>query len=151
IRKAFSLAIDREAMIDNITQTEEKPAMGLVPPSIFEENEEGYFEDNDVDQAKEYLEKGLDEIGEDELDTVKMSCKTMEGHEAKAKAIQEMWKKKLDVDVELNNEEWNVYLDSMSNGDYQIGRMGWIADFNDAVNFLEIFETTGGNNYTNWE
>src|SRR5699024_12055662 len=73
IRKAFSLAIDREAMIDNITQTEEKPAMGLVPPSIFEENEEGYFEDNDVDQAKEYLEKGLDEIGEDELDTVKVS------------------------------------------------------------------------------
>src|SRR5699024_9940212 len=44
-----------------------------------------------------------------------------------------------------------VFLDSMSNGDFQIGRMGWIADFNDAINFLEIFETVGGNNYTNWE
>src|SRR5699024_2684014 len=52
---------------------------------------------------------------------------------------------------ELNNEEWNVFLDSMGEGDYQVGRMGWIADFNDAVNFLEIFETVGGNNYTNWE
>src|SRR5699024_11461405 len=66
-------------------------------------------------------------------------------------ALQDLWKKNLDVDVELNNEEWNVYLDSMSEGDYQIGRMGWIADFDDAINFLEIFETVGGNNYTNWE
>src|SRR5699024_2293827 len=48
-------------------------------------------------------------------------------------------------------EEWNVFLDSMGEGDYHVGRMGWIADFNDAVNFLEIFETVGGNNYTNWE
>src|SRR5699024_4177437 len=98
---------------------------------------------------KEYLEKGLDEIGEDELDTVKVSYNTDEGHEAMAQAVQDMWKKNLDVDVELNNEEWNVYLDSMSNGDYQIGRMGWIADFNDAVNFSEILKTTGGNNNTN--
>ena len=151
IRKAFALSIDREAMVENITQTEEKPATALVPPAIFEENEEGYFEDNDVDKAKEYLEKGLDEIGEDELDTVKVSYNTDEGHEAMAQAVQDMWKENLGVDVELNNEEWNVFLDSLSNGDYQIGRMGWNADFNDAVNFLEIFETTGGNNYTNWE
>src|SRR5699024_10423150 len=151
IRKAFALSIDRQAIIDNITQTEEKPAMALVPPSIFSENEEGYFDDNDVDKAKEYLEKGLEEIGEDELPTVKVSYNTDEGHEAIAQAVQDMWKKNLDVDVELNNEEWNVYLDSMSNGDYQVGRMGWIADFNDAINFLEIFETVGGNNYTNWE
>src|SRR5699024_6244521 len=64
---------------------------------------------------------------------------------------QDILKENHGVDVELNNEEWNVFLDSLSNGDYQIGRMGWNADFNDAVNFLEIFETTGGNNYTNWE
>src|SRR5699024_4737950 len=49
------------------------------------------------------------------------------------------------------NEEWKVYLDKMGEGNYQIGRMGWIADFNDSINFLEIFETVGGNNYTNWE
>ena len=62
-----------------------------------------------------------------------------------------MWKENLGVDVELNNEEWAVYLDSMGAGDFQVGRMGWLADFNDAINFLEIFETVGGNNYTNWE
>lgn len=151
IRKAFALSLDRTSIVENITQGEQKPAMGLVPPSIFEENEEGYFADNDVEKAKEYLEKGLEELGVDKLPTVKLSYNTDEGHEAIAQAAQDIWKKELGVEVELNNEEWNVYLDSLGEGDYQMGRIGWIADFNDAINFLEIFETVGGNNYTNWE
>lgn len=151
IRKAFALSMDRQSIVDNVTQGEQKPAMALVPPSMFEENEEGYFKDNDVEQAKEYLEKGLEELGLDELPTVKLSYNTDEGHAAIAQAAQEMWKNNLEVDVELNNEEWAVYLDSLGEGDYQVGRIGWIADFNDAINFIEIFETAGGNNYTNWE
>lgn len=151
IRKAFALALDRTSIVENITQGEQKPAMALVPPSIFEENDEGYFADNDVDGAKEYLEKGLDELGLDELPTVNLSYNTDEGHAAIAQAAQDIWKKDLGVDVELNNEEWAVYLDSMGEGDFQVGRMGWIADFNDSINFIEIFQTVGGNNYTNWE
>ena len=151
IRKALALSINRQALIDNVTKSEEKPAMALVPPSMFEENEEGYFADNDVDQAKQYLEEGLEELGLDELPTIKLSYNTDEGHAAIAQAVQDMWSKELGIEVELNNEEWNVYLDSLGSGDYQVGRIGWIADFNDAINFLEIFETVGGNNYTNWE
>ena len=151
IRKAFALSVNRQGIVENVTKGEEKPAMALVPPSIFPENETGYFEDNDVEKAKEYLEKGLEELGLDKLPTVKLSYNTDEGHAAIAQAVQDMWNKNLDVDVELNNEEWNVYLDSLGEGNYQIGRIGWIADFNDAINFLEIFETVGGNNYTNWE
>ncbi len=151
IRKAFALAMDRQSIVDNVTQGEQKPAMALVPPSMFEENEEGYFKDNDVEKAKEHLEKGLEEMGLDELPTVHLSYNTDEGHAAIAQAAQEMWKTNLEVDVELSNEEWAVYLDSLGEGDYQVGRIGWIADFNDAINFLEIFESTGGNNYTNWE
>src|SRR5699024_8967175 len=41
--------------------------------------------------------------------------------------------------------------DTQGEGDYEVGRMGWIADFNDAINFIELFESVGGNNYTNWE
>jgi oligopeptide transport system substrate-binding protein len=151
IRKAFALAIDRTAIVENITRAEQKPAMALVPPSIFEENETGYFEDGDVEQAKELLAKGMEELGIDELPKITLSYNTLEAHASIAQAIQDMWKKNLDVDVELNNEEWKVYLDNMGEGNFQIGRMGWIADFNDAINFLEIFETVGGNNYTNWE
>src|SRR5699024_8262700 len=149
--KAFALSLDRTSIVENITQGEQKPAMALVPPSIFEENEEGYFADNDVDTAKEYLEEGLEELGIDELPTVKLSYNTDEGHEAIAQAAQYTWKKELDGEVELNTEEWNVFLDSMGEGDYQVGRMGWIADFNDAIKFSEIIETVGGNNYTTWE
>ena len=151
IRKAFALSINREGIVQSITQREEQPAMALVPPSIWEENSEGYFEDNDVEGAKEYLEKGLEELGLDELPPVKLSYNTSEAHASIAQAVQDMWRENLGVEVELNNEEWNVYLDSLSQGNYQIGRMGWVADFNDAINFLEIFESAGGNNYTNWE
>lgn len=151
IRKAFASAIDREGIVTNITQGEQQPAMALVPPSIFEENSTGYFKDNDGDEAKKYLEKGLEELGLDELPAIKLSYNTHEAHAAIAQAVQDMWKNNLGVEVELHNEEWAVYLDSMGAGDFQVGRMGWLADFNDSINFLEIFERVGGNNYTNWE
>src|SRR5699024_8996076 len=128
IRKAFALALDRQSIVDSVTQGEEKPAMALVPPSMLEENAEGYIEDNDVEQAKEYLEKGLEVMGGDELPTVHLSYNTDEGHAAIAQAAQEMWKNNLGVDVELSNEEWAVFLDSLGEGDYEVGRMGWIAD-----------------------
>ncbi|MFD1172579.1 peptide ABC transporter substrate-binding protein [Oceanobacillus picturae] len=151
IRKAFASAINREGIVQSITQREEQPAMALVPPSIWEENEEGYFEDNNAEQAKEYLEAGLEELGMDELPPISLSYNTDEAHAAIAQAVQDMWRENLGVEVELNNEEWNVYLDSMGEGNFQAGRMGWLADFNDAINFLEIFQSIGGNNYTNWE
>lgn len=151
IRKALAHAINRQAIIDNITQGEQKPAMALVPPSMFPENEQGYFPDGDVEKAKEYLQAGLDELGLDELPTLSLSFNTSEAHAAIAQAVQDMWKQNLGIEIELNNEEWNVYLNSLGEGNYQIGRIGWASDFNDAINFLEIFETVGGNNYTNWE
>src|SRR5699024_547556 len=88
IRKAFALALDSQSIVDSVRQGEEKPAMALVPPSMFEENEEGYFEDNDVEQAKEYLEKGLEEMGVDDLPTVHLSYSTDVGHAAIAQAAQ---------------------------------------------------------------
>ena len=97
------------------------------------------------------MAKGLEELGLDKLPPIKLSYNTSEAHAAIAQAVQDMWKENLGVEVELNNEEWAVYLDSMGAGNFQAGRMGWLADFNDAINFLEIFESVGGNNYTNWE
>src|SRR5690625_4292718 len=56
IRKALALSINRKGIVENVTKGEQKPAMALVPPSMFPENETGYFADNDIEQAKEYLE-----------------------------------------------------------------------------------------------
>lgn len=123
IRKAFALAINRQGIVENITKGEQQPAMALVPPSIWEENNEGYFADNDVEKAKEYLEKGLEELGLDSLPTIQLSYNTSEAHAVIAQAVQDMWNQNLGVEVELNNEEWNVYLDTMGAGNFQVGRM----------------------------
>nr|WP_302053238.1 peptide ABC transporter substrate-binding protein [Bacillus sp. FJAT-29790] len=154
IRKAFALAINRQELIDNITQGEQVPAMALVPPTIFPESEKGYFKDNDVEKAKEYLQKGLEEMGlkdPSELPAVTLSYNTNESHQKIAQAIQDMWKQNLGVEVTLDNQEWKVYLDKLHTLDYQVGRLGWLADFNDAITFLELYrDANGGNNDTGW-
>ncbi|MBG9553397.1 ABC transporter substrate-binding protein [Cytobacillus firmus] len=155
IRKAFAHAINRQELIDNILQGEQLPAMAIVPPSMFEENEKGYFPDNDVEKAKEYLQKGLEELGykdASELPAVTLSYNTSEAHQKIAQAIQDMWKQNLGVEVTLDNAEWNVFLDKVNQMDYQVARMGWWGDFNDAINFLEMYrDADGGNNNTGWE
>ncbi|MBP3041125.1 peptide ABC transporter substrate-binding protein [Bacillaceae bacterium Marseille-Q3522] len=155
IRKAFAYAIDRQNIIDNITQGEELPAMALVPPTMFPENEEGYFKDNDVETAKELLQQGLEELGYSdvsELPPITLSYNTDDTHAAIAQAIQDMWRTNLGVEVSLENSEWQVYLDQLSNLDYQVARLGWAGDFNDAINFLELYrDANGGNNDTGWE
>lgn len=155
IRKALALAINREELIENVTQGEELPAMAIVPPTMIPENEKGYFNDNDVEKAKEYLQKGLEELGYkdvSELPEIELIYNTDEGHQKIAQAIQDMWRKNLGVEVTLNNKEWKVYLDDVSNLDYNIARMGWLGDFNDPINFLEMYYAADtGNNDTGWE
>lgn len=155
IRKAFALSINRDAIVKNITQGGQVPAMAAVPPSMFPENTEGYFKDNDLEKAKEYLQKGLEELGlkdVSEFPEITLSYNTNEAHAKIAQAIQDMWKQNLGVEVALENVEWAVYIEQLHQGNYQIGRMGWLGDFNDGINFLELFkDKDGGNNDTRWE
>ncbi len=110
IRKALSYSINRQSIVENVTQGEQIPATAAVPPTMkgFEDNDKGYFKDNDVKTAKEYLEKGLKEMGlskASELPTIKVSYNTDDAHAKIAQAVQEMWKKNLGVNVELDNSE----------------------------------------------
>ena len=154
IRKALSLAIDRQGLVDNITKGEQEPALGYVPQTMagFEEDR-GYFKDADFEQAKEYLAKGLEELGlqdPSEL-TVTISINTSEAHSTIAQYIQEGWASNLGINAEIDNSEWQVYLDKLSALDYQIGRLGWIADYNDASSFLGMYDSVdNGNNDTGW-
>ncbi|OCA84260.1 ABC transporter substrate-binding protein [Bacillus sp. FJAT-27225] len=155
IRKALAYAINRKAIVENITQGGQMPAMAIVPPSMIEENEKGYFADNDVAKAKEFLAQGLKELGYkdvSELPAITLSYNTSEAHQKIAQAIQDMWVKELGVEVTLDNAEWQVYIDKLNKGDYMVGRMGWLGDFNDPINFLELYrDKLGGNNNTFWE
>jgi len=151
IRKAFSYAINRQIIIDNVTQQNQQPALGLVPPSM-SVNPNPYFKDGDVEAAKKLLEEGMKELGINQLPPITLSFNTSEGHKKIAEAIQDQWKKALGVEVKLENKEWAVYLEDLHQGNYQIGRSGWLGDFNDPINFLEMFkEKNGGNNDTLWE
>ncbi|GGD18144.1 peptide ABC transporter substrate-binding protein [Pontibacillus salipaludis] len=153
IRKAFAYAIDRQGIVENITKAGQVPAMAAVPPTMFSDNEEGYFDAVNIEKAKEHLQKGIEELGYDSVEdmpAVTLSYNTSESHAKIAQAIQDMWKENLGVEVELSNAEWAVYIDQLHQGDYQIGRMGWLGDFNDPINFLELYKEKGGNNDTRW-
>ena len=155
IRKALALAIDRKNLIKNITKGEQQPALGIVPNSVDGfGDDEGYFKDADFKAAKEYLAKGLEELGlASPADlTITISYNTSEAHAAIAQFIQQGWKSQLGINSTIENAEWQVYLDKLSNLDYQVGRLGWIADYNDAYTFLEMYNSKdNGNNDTGWE
>lgn len=154
IRKALALAIDREGLISNVVKGEQEPALGIVPNSVKGfGDDEGYFKDADFEEAKKYLEAGLKELGlanAKDLE-VKVSYNTSEAHSSIAQFIQQGWTSNLGITVKLDNSEWQVYLDKLSNGDFQIGRLGWGADYNDAYTFLEMYNSAeNGNNQTGW-
>jgi len=151
IRKAFAYAVNRQEIVDNITQAGQVPAMGLLPQTMAVKPE-GYFKDNDVETAKKLLEEGMKELGITELPSITLSYNTVERHKKIAEAVQDQWKKVLGVDVKLANKEMKVHLEDMHQGNYQIGRLGWNADFNDPINYMEMYrDKDGGNNDTRWE
>ncbi|MED1958378.1 peptide ABC transporter substrate-binding protein [Brevibacillus formosus] len=150
IRKAFAYAINRESITADILQAGQVPATGFVPPSVAL-NKDGYFKDNDLEVAKKLLVEGMKEEGISKLPPITLIYNTSEGHKKIAKEIQDQWKKNLGVDIKLENKEWKVYLEDVHQGNYQIARGGWLGDFNDPINFLEMFqEQDGGNNDTRW-
>jgi len=152
VRKAFSYAIDRQAIIDNVTQADQIPAMGAIPPTAAV-HEGGYFKDNNIEEAKKLFDEGLKELGmtKDQLD-LSLSYNTSEGHAKIAQAVQDQWKQAFGVDVKLSNAEWKVFIEDLHQGNYQIGRMGWLADYNDPITFLQLYkDKMGGNNDTRWE
>lgn len=81
---------------------------------------------------------------------VSVMFNTNESHKQIAEAIVQMWKEELGVNVALGNTEWKVYLEAQNALDFDICRAGWINDFNDPHNDIEMFITNGGNNRTGW-
>jgi len=155
IRKAFSMAIDRQAIIDNVTKANQQPAFALVPPSIrgtdgksFREMypDSGYFQEN-VEEAKRLLAEGLQEEGLSQFPQVTLLYNTNEGHKAIAEAIVDQWRKNLGVEVKLANQEWGTFLETRDAQQFDIARAGWGADFNHPINFsYDLIHSKSGNN-----
>jgi len=152
IRKAFAMAINRQALIDNITHAEQKPAYGFVPFGIKgqdkefrEEVKDDYFTEN-LEEAKKLLAEGMQEKGYTKLPKIELIHNEGEGHKKLATAIADMWKQNLGVDVTVQSQEWGVFLSNRTNLNYQIARAGWGADYNDPMTFLDMWTSTSGNN-----
>lgn len=161
IRKAFSLAIDRNYIVENVNQAGEVPATGYVPAGVNDAAGPGSDDFRTVggeyySVAEEDYEKNCEEArallaeagypnGEG-FPTVEYMYNTNDKHKAIGEALQNMWQEQLGVTVNLSNQDWNVFLESRKQGDYQIARNGWIADYNDPCSFLDMWYTGGGNN-----
>jgi oligopeptide transport system substrate-binding protein len=148
VRQALAMAIDRRAITETIMRAGEEPAFYLTPPGTAGYTCQTKIKE-DIAAARQLLaEAGYP--GGKNFPTVEVLFNTLQYHKAIAEALQEMWKKNLNINVILHNEEWKVYLSSMHHLDYYMGRAGWNGDYVDPSTFLDMFVTGGGNNETGW-
>jgi len=148
VRRALAMTVDRQKLVDNITKGGQLPAYAMTPPGTM-----GYFPKSDLKFDPQGAKKLLADAGYpngDGFPPTEILYNTNEGHRKVAVALQDMWKKHLNIDIRLLNQEWKVYLDSESAGQYEISRAGWIGDYVDPNNFLDLFLCGGGNNRTGW-
>lgn len=146
VRRALSMAVDRELLNDTVLQGIMAPAYALVPPGTLGYHPPKLF-DYDPERAQELLAEAGYPNGQG-FPRFEILYNTNEEHQKIAVALQQMWRKNLGIDVGLVNQEWQVYLNSQNTMDYQISRRGWIGDYVDPMTFLELYITNGGNNNT---
>ncbi len=143
VRKAFSLAIDREALVDQVLRSGQIPAVGIVPPMT------GYdglgYPEQDIKAARELLADAGYPNGVGFPKTV-LLYNTSEGHKKIGEFLQQEWEKNLNVTIELENQEWGTYLTNRNEGNFQFSRAGWVGDYQDPNTFLDMFITGAGMN-----
>jgi oligopeptide transport system substrate-binding protein len=146
VRQALAMAVDRERLNNTVMHSSNLPAYSITPPGTLGYQPPKIFH-YDVQRAKQLLaEAGYpDGAGWPGLE---LTYNTSESHLKIAVALQQMWKDALNIDITLANQEWKVYLDSVDQMNFQMARRGWIGDYVDPNNFLDLFLCGGGNNNT---
>ncbi|QMU99604.1 peptide ABC transporter substrate-binding protein, partial [Borrelia sp. A-FGy1] len=154
IREALTLAIDRESLNKIILKNQSDPTRNLTPP--FENYSYGkeliLF---DPERAKQLLTEAGYPNGKD-FPTLKYKISKQDGMGITAEFLQEQFKKILNINLEIESEEWTTFLNSRKMGNYQISDMGWSGDYLDPLTFLESLfitenHTFGAFGYSNKE
>ncbi|MFA6892166.1 MAG: peptide ABC transporter substrate-binding protein [Sphaerochaetaceae bacterium] len=148
VRRALSLAVDRQALVDGVTKAGQIPAWGIVPEMA------GYealpFPNGDDHQADiEEAQKLLADAGYPNgvgFPTISILYNTNEAHKKIAEFIQQEWKNNLGINVTLENQEWQTYLSNRNEGNFIVARAGWVGDYQDPNTFLDMFITGAGMN-----
>ena len=148
VRKAFSMAIDRKEVTD-LLKGDYVPLTSWIPHGLLASDSSIGLGFNPK-KAQELM----DNAGYEDRSTfprVIISYNTHEDHKRVAEKVQAQLKKHLKIQVELANEEWKTYLQSLKMKRQQIYRMGWVADYPDPDNFMTLMTSYSENNHTGWE
>ncbi len=167
MREAFTILIDRDYICENIGQTGQVAANSFIPLGMADGNggvfkatpEEGYFDaravtddyDAVVARAIELLTAAGYKFGEDgklSPETpiqLEYLTNTNSAHIAIAESIQQDLAA-VGIELTIQQQDWNVFLQERKQGNFDFAREGWIADFNDPINMLEMWTTVSGNN-----
>ncbi len=144
VRRALSMAIDREAIADKILQGGQIPAYGIVSPGTNHYPEGAVADFKAMPQAERVAEakKLLAEagFGPDKPLKLTLSYNTLEAHKKIAVAVASMWKA-VGMQTELSNSETKVHYDALKQHDFEVGRAGWVGDYNDPNTFLFLFQS----------
>jgi len=147
VRRALSLAIDREAIV-RLTAGRQRVATSFTPPGLA-----GYTPPAavcyDAAAARTLLAEAGYEAGRG-LPTFELLINSSGNHRIIAEAVQAMWQRELGLCVSIVNMEQKTLLSQRRALDYQILRSDWAGDYLDPMTFLEIFSSTSGNNHTGW-
>lgn len=148
VRRALSLAIDRERFVRDVLKGGQTPAGHLTPPETagFTANSKNTFN-------PELAKKLLAEAGFPEGKGIKKLGYLYNSTEANriiAEALQQMWNRTLGIDIALENQESRVQAVSMRSGNYEVARYAWVGDYLDPSTFLELMTGDSGNNMTRW-
>lgn len=148
VRRALSLAVDRDAIVDKILRGGQRAATAITPPGL-----PGYAPPAgpgfDFKAARRLLaEAGFP--GGKGLPPIELLYNTSENHRTLAEAVQEMWRRELGVEVRLVNQEFKVVLSERRAGNYQVLLSDWVGDYLDATSFLDLWRSDSGNNHTGW-
>jgi peptide/nickel transport system substrate-binding protein/oligopeptide transport system substrate-binding protein len=168
MRRAFALLIDRQYIIDTVGQTGQQIATAFIPAKMadghggeFKVNDSdytypdadsvGYFPaEPDVAQAISLLESAGYVFKDGKLDastpiSFEYLTNQTSGHVAIAECVQQDLAA-VGIDMSIRSIDWSVFLDERKQGNFDIARNGWVADFNDPINMLEMWTTVSGNN-----
>ena len=174
VRAAMVLAIDRENIVENVTQGGQVPATGLVAAGITDSTGTDFsvgvselgalynalqalYPDADLstysgrcELAQQLYQAAVDEGTWDPNTTVVYNFNTSDTHKAIAEACGSDWQSVLGMSITLENQEWNTYTNGLAEHGFGVARLGWIADYNDPITYLELFTTGNSYNYGLW-
>ncbi|CAI9085585.1 peptide ABC transporter substrate-binding protein [Candidatus Methylacidiphilum fumarolicum] len=148
IRCALAMAIDKSRLVRIITRGGELPAGSITPPGI-----PGYNSPSGLPYNPTMAKKLLAEAGYPNgkgFPPLSILYNSGELNEQIATEIQAMWQENLGIHVGLRNQEWKVYLNSLSQLDFDIARSSWVGDYADPTTFLNLFTQFSSNNETGW-